>query len=128
MKELKQVTKSATKLSRDDLYEFFKSPLSFGLINNLLELDISDVRYYLREQLVTKSVTKIIELIDFLATEKSREEIFRFLEIDNQAKNFNTNIKPLLEYGIIEQTVPDKPRSRNQKYRLTEKGKKLLKS
>jgi len=128
LKELKQVTKSATKLSRDDLDEFFKSPLSFGLINNLLELDISDVRYYLREQLVTKSVTKIIELIDFLATEKSREEIFRFLEIDNQTKNFNTNIKPLLEYGIIEQTVPDKPRSRNQKYRLTEKGKKLLKS
>jgi ATP-dependent DNA helicase RecG len=129
-----RVTMSVTKLTRRDVVELLAEPLNFQLLNRLLNSDISDVVEDIRDLLkgrrvtesLTKSVTMITELIDFLAIERSREEIFRFLEIDNQTKNFNTNIKPLMDYGIIEKTVPDKPRSRNQKYRLTAKGRKLL--
>lgn len=36
-------------------------------------------------------------------------------------------LKPALAEGLIEMTIPDKPRSRLQKYRLTGKGREVLK-
>jgi len=36
-------------------------------------------------------------------------------------------VRPLLDAGILGMTIPDKPRSSTQKYRLTEKGQEALK-
>ncbi len=35
-------------------------------------------------------------------------------------------LNPMIEEGFIEMTIPDKPRSSKQKYRLTEKGRQVL--
>jgi predicted HTH transcriptional regulator len=37
------------------------------------------------------------------------------------------HLQPLLTAGLIEMTIPDKPRSSKQKYRLTDKGRAILK-
>ena len=135
--------KSGPKLIREEVDMILSKEIDSEVLGILLDYDISEVRDYVRDQLVnmsltkavtksvtkpvTKSVTKLIDLIDFFSEERSREELFSFLEIGNQTKNFNTNIKPLLENRILEMTLPDKPNSQHQKYRLTTKGKQLLK-
>ena len=44
----------------------------------------------------------------------------------NRTKFRDQVLNPLLKAGLLTMTVPDKPRSSQQKYRLTEKGKTLL--
>ncbi|GHU21555.1 Fic family protein [Alphaproteobacteria bacterium] len=52
----------------------------------------------------------------------SRKEIFEAIGLSNGSRAFRRHIEPLLSCGFIEMTVPDKPNSRLQKYRLTNKG------
>ena len=44
----------------------------------------------------------------------------------DRTKFRNQVLKPLLEAGWLEMTIPDKPTSSKQKYRLTAKGRNLL--
>ena len=45
----------------------------------------------------------------------------------NRTRFRNSIINPLIEAGLIEMTIPDKPRSSKQKYRLTGKGRAVVK-
>ena len=56
-----------------------------------------------------------------------RAEMQEALDLKGQANFRNRYLTPALEVGLIEMTIPNKPKSRLQKYRLTEKGKALLK-
>ena len=45
----------------------------------------------------------------------------------NRTKFRDGIVKPLIEAGLLELTIPDKPNSRLQKYRLTPAGDRALK-
>ena len=54
----------------------------------------------------------------------SREELQEKLNFKNREYFRKAYLNVAIEDGLIERTIPDKPRSINQKYSLTEKGKK----
>ena len=56
----------------------------------------------------------------------TRIEIQRALELKSRENFERRCLKPALAEGMLEMTLPDKPNSRLQKYRLTQAGKKLL--
>lgn len=58
--------------------------------------------------------------------EKAISELMPLTGRSDRTKFRNQVLKPLLESGWLEMTVPDKPRSSKQKYRLTTNGKALL--
>jgi len=54
----------------------------------------------------------------------SKAEIARSIGKEKVDGQLNKEVKALLEKGFIKYTLPEKPNSRMQKYRLTERGLK----
>ncbi|MBU0952295.1 MAG: putative DNA binding domain-containing protein [Elusimicrobia bacterium] len=70
---------------------------------------------------------EVERLLSFCSTEKAISDIQRQFKWINRTKFRNRYINPLLQEGLLGMTVPDKPNSRLQKYRTTEKGLELIK-
>ena len=56
-------------------------------------------------------------IIQFCSIPRSAREILDHIGYAYNSTNIANQIKPLLELGFIEMTEPDKPNSKNQKYR-----------
>lgn len=69
---------------------------------------------------------KVIEMLVYLKIPQTRADVFNYLNLTNQAKNRMRYLDPLINYGWIEMTIPNKPTSPKQKYHITETGLKLL--
>jgi Fic family protein len=67
---------------------------------------------------VTGEVKKLLKA---LTRPMSREELQKKLRLKSQANFRERYLKPALESGLIEMTIPEKPKSSKQMYRLTEK-------
>lgn len=48
------------------------------------------------------------------------------LERSNRTKFRDQVLNPLVDADLIEMTIPDKPQSSKQRYRLTDKGRQLI--
>ena len=68
----------------------------------------------------------IDRLIIFCTEARSFGEMLAFMDLTDRTKFRRKYIHPLLNASILEQTMPDKPNSRNQKYQLTAKGLELV--
>ncbi len=65
-------------------------------------------------------------LVRVLDGELTRSQILMKLGLKDRLHLASHYLRPALDDGYVEMTYPDTPRSRNQKYRLTEKGFAVL--
>lgn len=78
-------------------------------------------------QVISKSeVERLAVCLTRCATAISAQRMLEDIDDLTQKQLKNKYLQPLLEMELITMTIPDKPKSRNQKYVLTEKGKDLL--
>jgi predicted HTH transcriptional regulator len=76
-------------------------------------------------RMIFQATEQVKELVKALEKEMNRQEIQDRLGLAHR-ENFRTNyLKPALEQGFVEMTIPEKPNSSLQKYRLTILGKQL---
>ena len=72
-----------------------------------------------------KQLTNVLkDIIHFCAIPRTPKEIMDHIGYYNNSKNMTTYVRPLLEMGYLEMTEPDKPKSKNQKYRKVRKNYK----
>jgi predicted HTH transcriptional regulator len=72
---------------------------------------------------VTEQVRKPVQVLS--SKTKSANDLMLDLDLKHRPTFLYDYLKPALEQGFIEMTVPDKPNSSLQKYRLTVLGKEL---
>ena len=69
---------------------------------------------------------EVRRLICTLQTTQTRKQLQEFFKLKGRANFEERYLKPAIEGGFVELTIPDKPNSRLQKYRLTDKGRAWL--
>ena len=74
---------------------------------------------------VTTEVTKVTRLLQAIGGEMTRQELRSALGLKNDDYFRKAYLRPALQAGLIEMTIPDKPRSQHQRYRLTPKGREV---
>lgn len=74
---------------------------------------------------VTPQVEMLLKVLTGADKALARTELQSRLSLKDRESFRERYLKPALDLGLIEMTLPDKPNSRLQQYRLTEQGRKL---
>jgi len=73
-----------------------------------------------------QATDQALKVLELCKQPYSRKDILERIGFSNHFDNYKRHIEPLLEKQWLEMTIPDKPTSKNQKYKTTKKGLKIL--
>jgi predicted HTH transcriptional regulator len=79
------------------------------------------------DQVTVQVTDQVYRLLSVCSGALSRAELQEALKLKHRVNFIEAYLQPALDANLIEMTIQDKPRSSKQKYRLTEKGRKILK-
>jgi len=74
----------------------------------------------------TEVTTEVIKLLKRFKGEMSRGELQQAMELSNAEHFRKSYLNPALQFNVIEMTIPEKPTSSKQKYRLSAIGEQIL--
>jgi len=124
---------SGMKKIRDEMENYPELELRINELGNAAQFQFIKINYVKTAhdtghdaKYIAKQVKKLILAIEI--AELSRKEIFEKLNIKHKPTFREDYLNPSRDAGLVEMTIPDKPQSKLQKYRLTAKGKRLLES
>ncbi len=111
---------------RESLLDYPELALSVEEIGDFLKVELR-----MTEQVtppVTTTVTTTVERVLFICqNDIGREDMQKQLGIKNKNYFLKSYLRPALKQGFLEMTIPNKPNSPLQRYRLTELGRQWLK-
>jgi len=79
-------------------------------------------------EVATEVTTEVKRVINVISGEMSRRDLQGLLDLTSDEHFRKAYIEPSLAAGVIERTIPEKPKSSIQKYRITTLGKKMKKT
>jgi len=97
------------EFTTDSDRNYFLTVLKKHPLSQVVSQELSQVEEGLSEQ--------AIKILGFCRIARKRQEILVYIGLSNHPDNYKRHIKPLIESGKLELTIPDKPKHRNQKYR-----------
>ena len=68
----------------------------------------------------------MIRILAFCKTSRTKKEILAHVKLRPVYLNYCRHVRPLINSGLLDMTIPDKPNSRLQKYKLTAKGRAVI--
>jgi hypothetical protein len=77
-------------------------------------------------QVAPQVTPQVRQLLTAMKGEMGRETLQSALGLSDRKSFRQRYLEPALADGLIEMTIPEKPTSRLQKYRLTDRGRQLL--
>jgi len=99
---------------------------SLGDIDTYLRLSESQRWNQVKTQLISHVDETLLSVLSFCIKPKTRDEIFIHINLFNNSKNYNKYLKPIIEFGWLNLTLPEKPTSKNQKYITAKHACKLV--
>ena len=78
------------------------------------------------EQVSEQVGEQVLAILEYCTEPRSKQDILIHQQLKPVYLNYKRHIMPLVEAGLLEMTIPDKPRSSRQKYRTTREGLSLL--
>ncbi len=99
---------------------------SAPFIEFMLRMVLEAVTSTATPQVEPQVTPQVARLLEVLTGEMAREEIQGVLGLQDRKSFRERYLVPALADGLIEMTLPGKPNSRLQRYRLTDQGRRWL--
>lgn len=107
--------------------EFGKDPAKeIKIIHTEAQVEAQEAQVEAQEAQVNYADWQLDILTACSSGDKAGKDLLRVAGYTSRTGNFKKGLQHLLDESLLEMTIPDKPKSRLQKYRITEIGRRLL--